>query len=427
MVDEAHCISEWGHSFRPDYLRLGAVIEALGHPCILALTATATPDVRSAIVRRLGMRDPVLVVTGFDRPNIWLGAQLCSDVASKQSALLARVESETKPGIVYAATRKATEELAAALGQRGIRAAAYHAGLGKGERNTCQTAFMNDDLEVIVATTAFGMGIDKPNVRFVFHHDLSDSLDGYYQEVGRAGRDGEPARAILFYAPKDVGLRRFFASGGKVDRSAIEQVAELIIEEGQPVAPEALREPTALSRQKLTKAVTRLEEAGLIEVLPTGELVSAAGAPASEEAVEEAVHNEEERRQADQMRVELMRGYIELGTCRRVYLLRYFGEELTEPCMRCDACERLRELEQRMEQGAGSEQPRAPDARMSVDAEPEPYAVGVRVRHTVLGTGTVLAYEGERREKIMIDFEGVGERQLIVAHVQEHGLLSVIA
>src|ERR687889_1044485 len=169
VVDEAHCISEWGHDFRPDYLRLGAAIETLGHPPVLALTATAAPPVRDEIVERLGLRDPEIVVRGFDRPNIDLAVERFHDERHKDEALLDAVAAAAKPGIVYAATRKRTEELTAALAERGVEAAAYHAGLKKSERERAQERFMDSDLEVIVATTAFGMGVDKADVRFVFH------------------------------------------------------------------------------------------------------------------------------------------------------------------------------------------------------------------------------------------------------------------
>ncbi len=214
VVDEAHCISEWGHDFRPDYLRIGDVAERLGSPTVLALTATAAPPVRDEILERLNMRDPELIVRGFDRPNIRLEVDRHHDDRAKRRALLERVEALGGPGIVYAATRETAEEVADALAERGLRALAYHAGLSGGRRDEAHEAFMEDRLDVIVATTAFGMGVDKPNVRFVFHNEPSESVDSYYQEIGRAGRDGEPAEAVLFYRTEDLGLRRFFAGGG---------------------------------------------------------------------------------------------------------------------------------------------------------------------------------------------------------------------
>ena len=211
VVDEAHLISEWGHDFRPDYLKLGAVAEAVGRPPVLALTATAAPPVRQEIVERLGMRSPEVIVRGFDRPEIWFGVERFHAERAKRAALLERVAAEPKPGIVYAATRRLAEELAAELADAGVSAVAYHAGMARGARIAAQEAFMADEVEVVVATTAFGMGVDKPNVRFVFHSEPADSVDSYYQEVGRGGRDREPARALLFYRPEDLGLRRFFA------------------------------------------------------------------------------------------------------------------------------------------------------------------------------------------------------------------------
>src|SRR4051812_38707652 len=193
VVDEAHCISEWGHDFRPDYLKLGAVAEAVGRPPLLALTATASPPVREEIVERLGMRSPAVIVRGFDRPEIELSVERFHDARSKQRALLERVVAEPKPGIVYAATRRLAEEMAESLRAEGVVALAYHGGMRRAEREEAQESFMEDRIEVIVATTAFGMGVDKANVRFVFHSEPADSVDSYYQEIGRGGRDRDEA------------------------------------------------------------------------------------------------------------------------------------------------------------------------------------------------------------------------------------------
>ncbi|MDP9067495.1 MAG: RecQ family ATP-dependent DNA helicase [Actinomycetota bacterium] len=220
VVDEAHCISAWGHDFRPDYLNLGALARDLGRPPILALTATASPLVRDEIMARLALHDPVVVVRGFDRPNIRLAVRRFADENAKRRSLLESVKEAKKPGIVYVSTRRRAEDLAGELWQQGVGAVYYHGGMSRSERDEAQAAFMDEAFEVVVATTAFGMGIDKPDVRFVFHYDIPDSVDSLYQEVGRAGRDGGPAETILFYRSEDLGIRRFFAGGGGSDEEA---------------------------------------------------------------------------------------------------------------------------------------------------------------------------------------------------------------
>src|SRR6201994_742161 len=272
VVDEAHPISKWGHDFRPDCLQLGASAERLGRPTILALTATASPPVRREIVERLGMRDPAQVIRGFDRPNLHFAVRRFTEAKGKEQALVAAVAEAPKPGIVYIATRRASEELAEALAAGGVVAEAYHAGLPSKRRGELQDRFMADEIEVIVATTAFGMGIDKPNVRFVFHAGPSDSIDSYYQEVGRAGRDGEPAEAVLFYRPEDEAVRRFLGSAGGVGGEDLVGGGHAIEAADGEADPRALVDELELSRSKVLEAVGRLEETGWLEIGDSGDV-----------------------------------------------------------------------------------------------------------------------------------------------------------
>jgi len=208
VVDEAHCISEWGHNFRPDYLFMPRVVRDLGNPPVLALTATATPKVRDDILRSMKMRDPEVVVTSFNRPNLTYRVMEIKKKDGKLPRILEIIRSYPPPGIVYATTRKECEELATDLRRSGVDAAAYHAGLGSEERSRVQERFMTDDVAVVVATVAFGMGVDKPNVRFVIHANIPGSLPAYIQEAGRAGRDGEPSECAVLYRSADVGRRK---------------------------------------------------------------------------------------------------------------------------------------------------------------------------------------------------------------------------
>lgn len=221
VIDEAHCLSQWGHDFRPDYLRLGQVREELGFPPTIAATATATPVVRDDILETLGLRDPGVFVTGFDRPTLHLSVRPARSKNHKQELLLAELGKVGRPALIYCATRRSVDAVTQILRQTGERCAGYHAGLDSDERARIQDRFMQGDLPVVAATNAFGMGIDKDNLRCVIHYDIPRTIEAYYQEIGRAGRDGKPAQIVLLYKRGDRAIQEFFIDNNHPPEAAV--------------------------------------------------------------------------------------------------------------------------------------------------------------------------------------------------------------
>jgi ATP-dependent DNA helicase RecQ len=367
--------------------------------------------VRAEIVERLEMRDAEVVVAGFDRPEIRLEVDQHADATTKAAAVIdrtvAEVEAGRGPGIVYSATRRGTEEVAEALAERGLRVRPYHAGLKGSDREDAQEAWMGDDLDVVVATTAFGMGIDKRGTRFVIHAEPADSVDSYYQEIGRAGRDGQPALALLVYRQEDLGIRRFFAAGAPGEEE-LQQVAGLVaaapaagIKDGVDV--KALREETGRGATPLARDLNLLEQVSAVVLDEEGAAHPAEGAPAPAEAARAARELAEHHERVDQSRVEMMRGYAETTQCRRQFLLGYFGEQLDEPCGNCDNCSA----------GTAQEQQASGD-------DVVPFPVETPVEHSEWGPGIVMRVEDDR---LVVLFEEVGYKTLALAAVTEHGLL----
>jgi len=342
-IDEAHCIGHWGHDFRPDYLEIARVIEALDHPVVLAMTGTASKEVRVEITERLGMRDPRVLVHGFDRPNISLRVDLFSEEDEKLEAVVKRVEFAEKPGVVYVATHKHAEALAKELKDRGVEAVAYHGGLKAKDRDEIQDRFMRGDVPVIVATNAFGMGVDKPDIRFVYHADVSDSVDAYYQEVGRAGRDGEPAEAVLFYRPGDISAQRYKTGAGRVNSADMQAITDALVLKDKSASPRELSNDTGLSQRKVISIVHKLEEAGAAAKLDSGEIkLVQKTTPA--QMIEAASEQQQVLKQLRTRRLQQMQQYAECRSCRRAFLLRYFGEDFSGPCGNCDRCEAMGEV-----------------------------------------------------------------------------------
>jgi ATP-dependent DNA helicase RecQ len=403
-VDEAHCISAWGHDFRPDYLQLGRVVRELRRPPVVALTATASPPVREDIVDRLGLADPYVIVAGLDRPNLFLEAVHCVDEEQRWQRLILRLRDSPPPGIVYAATRRATEELAARLSAHGFPATAYHGGMSTAARERRHEAFLADQVPIMVATTAFGMGIDKPNIRWVNHVTLPDSPDSYLQEVGRAGRDGKPAQALLLYRPEDTGLRRFFSTSA-ADADELCRLALLLRAARAPVTRDELRDATGYGPRKVGQLLALLEQVGAARAGKAGRFSAPRYAPGPEEAARLAVAHAERFQTVQRSRIDMMRYLAETPHCRGQALVSYFGEHLRSRCGHCDNC------------ADGTVDSIAPTSA-------EPYPVHSTVRHAEWGDGMVLRYEGER---MTVLFDDVGYKTLSVPVVQAQRLLTAPA
>ena len=349
VVDEAHCVSQWGHDFRPDYFSLADVARAVGARATLALTATATPRVADDIVRRLELKDPVRVRTGFDRPNLSFSVVPCGGSLDKRRRLAAALSApDALPAIVYAGTRGASEQLSSALGiALGFEVLPYHAGLGREVRASAQERFMSGAAPVIVATNAFGMGIDKANVRTVAHATVPASLEAYYQEAGRAGRDGRSARCLLFAERRDKGLHVFFIQRARVPDGAFERVAERLRWAGadgqyELAASELGGVVGADDEDALRAVIGQLARAGYIrpKPAPAGRVAGAVVGDWNRLVLTRCLTaaKDAERNRWNQYRA--IWAYVEGQRCRRQMLLEYFGDRpRTPPTVACcDRC-----------------------------------------------------------------------------------------
>jgi ATP-dependent DNA helicase RecQ len=338
VVDEAHCISQWGHDFRPAYLGLRDAIHRLGRPPVLALSATATPETAADVLRQLGIEGAEVVNTGVERPNLVFEVAPTVSETAKRERLRRFLDDTPGIGIVYVATVKLADELFAWLTASGVRAGRYHGQMAAGEREETQDRFMRDEFKVMVATNAFGLGIDKPDIRFVAHWNFPDSVETYYQEAGRAGRDGEPALADLLYRLEDKRVRSFFLGGKYPRREDMRAVQEALARAGEDAISAAeLSRASGVPPHRVSQAVNVLEGMGIASRGKRRRL-RLARPFASDEEVQEYLSTSERRHEADRERLRAMMRYAESVRCRMQYMREYFGDEPGSLCEHCDTC-----------------------------------------------------------------------------------------
>jgi ATP-dependent DNA helicase RecQ len=356
-VDEAHCISEWGHDFRPSYLRLGAARERLGNPVGLALTATATPRVRGDIAERLRLRDPVLLIAPVHRKSLRLAVENVPGPA-KLGAAGRRIKALHRPGIIYCATTSAVDQLAGALKRAGIPVARYHGKMRSADRAAAQRQFMQPSRRLImVATSAFGMGIDKPNIRYILHYQAPGSLEQYVQEIGRAGRDGRPAHCILLFDAADLDIQERLQALSRptvLHLGRLETALTAWATEHRAPTAAALAYSAGVPARIAEVLLSDLEQTGLVQLDQQGRIIVGVPPEIFRAGARDLVAKLKTFRYEGERRLRAVADYAQSEECRSVFLRRYFGEEQPPRCGTCDRCRAI-----------GAAAPRADSSRES--------------------------------------------------------------